>query len=809
MHDSSSFEHALAQGIATLGQGDLDQAADAFACAAREGQRGGWRCESERPVALLLDQPWCGYPNVELVAALAERGCLPVVMSPEVALGGALPDVNAENWRTLRHRGVSLRDVAAYDLCVRHERTLAELEAGALALPAIAAEFDRAVRMLDRADAFLEVFTPAVVAIAQGHVLASAALRALAQARGVRVVALENTMHRERLLWDDGAALPVVHNPVRASWWCRSAADPAQDTAYAEAFLRDVRGLKSEEHAGPAQTPSASAVTPVPSAPPAGQTLLYLGQVSTDSAVLWGLSPGFDRQVDVLRSLTAYAADRGLRVRAKLHPKEAGGDNPLELPYDRLTWRQVTADPELSRWMGQGVLEVDADNGWDTYAAIEAADACVTITSQAGLEALLAGREVVLCGRAFYGGLGFTHEADGPETLAGCLDRALRRDGQRNDPATVRAFFRHYLEQQCVAKTPESVADVLCAGLSLVPNEKPEPVGKDFAYESGERQTALRYDEIRYDHRARYEFAAEALRSIGGNRTLEGADVFCGNGYGTRYLAEGSSAKLQGIDGSAEAVAVAADRFAHPRARYDHACFPFALPERSLDFAVSFESVEHVEADTEFVRMLADALRPGGLLFLSTPNEAALPFQTNADYFGHHCRHYTQREIEDLAGLRGLAPRLTLGQDCYRLTGNRVSGLLDEPAMGLRDDLETPQFWVQVYERIGLAEASRADGVRLAGMPLGDLAGLGPGAVGHFASREFADPSERERLTAQLGQVRRALAPGGSVELRLGSGDALPRFSAARAVLLGAGFCDVVGVPGERNELRIAAWQPR
>lgn len=55
--------------------------------------------------------------------------------------------------------------------------------------------------------------------------------------------------------------------------------------------------------------------------------------------------------------------------------------------------------------------------------------------------------------------------------------------------------------------------------------------GHDFGLHSGERQVATRYEDIRADHRYRYEWVDARLPEGG-----RGIDAFCGNGYGTWRL---------------------------------------------------------------------------------------------------------------------------------------------------------------------------------------------------------------------------------------------------------------------------------
>lgn len=155
---------------------------------------------------------------------------------------------------------------------------------------------------------------------------------------------------------------------------------------------------------------------------------------------------------------------------------------------------------------------------------------------------------------------------------------------------------------------------------------------RDFSLASGERQTATSLVGIREDHRCRYEFAALWLRDrlTPAHRTT-GIDLFCGNGYGSRMLADLAGCRVVGVDGSAEAVAQASQAYADHRVVFRQAYFPFELASRSLDFAVSLESVEHVADCDAFLVALDQAVR--GPIVLSFPLENTLKFEINADLF--------------------------------------------------------------------------------------------------------------------------------------------------------------------------------
>ncbi|WP_428153215.1 class I SAM-dependent methyltransferase [Brevundimonas sp.] len=207
----------------------------------------------------------------------------------------------------------------------------------------------------------------------------------------------------------------------------------------------------------------------------------------------------------------------------------------------------------------------------------------------------------------------------------------------------------------------------------------------DLGLYSGERQVAGVYDDIRADHRYRYEWADRIIPAGG-----YGLDAFCGNGYGAWLLSR--TRHVLGLDGSKEAVVFASDHFPTPRTLYAHAYWPFELPEAAFDFIVSLESVEHVPDGQAFFASLSRALKPGGQIIFSTPNEDLLPHQATGNHF--HFKHYTLNETLGLANEQGLQVLSWAGQDCYQMTEEgRQGALLADEMTILRN--ETPgQFTI-------------------------------------------------------------------------------------------------------------------
>lgn len=214
------------------------------------------------------------------------------------------------------------------------------------------------------------------------------------------------------------------------------------------------------------------------------------------------------------------------------------------------------------------------------------------------------------------------------------------------------------------------------------------------------------------EHLARYLWATDLVRG-------EVLDVACGTGYGSRLLARAAS--VSGVDRAEEAVALARGRVDGTFLVADVPPIPFA--DDCFDFVVSFETVEHIPEDGEFVREIRRVLRPGGRLLISTPNKDVSTVD-GTPLNEWHIREYTLGSLKELledAGLevsdvyaQSFPPKLKRG---HRLTW-RVHGLTwtlsrsvrtatrsllgDSDVRPLRAEDPAPGYW--------LVSARNADG---------------------------------------------------------------------------------------------------
>ena len=152
--------------------------------------------------------------------------------------------------------------------------------------------------------------------------------------------------------------------------------------------------------------------------------------------------------------------------------------------------------------------------------------------------------------------------------------------------------------------------------------------------------------EIWLEHWHRYHFAA---RWAAGRRVL---DVACGEGYGSAALAH-HAAHVTGVDVSDAAIAHAKAAYAG-RANLDFvaaSCTQLPLPEASFDTVVSFETIEHITGQEQFLDEVARVLAPGGVFVLSCPNK--VEYSDKRDYANeYHVKELYRDELAKLVAAR-------------------------------------------------------------------------------------------------------------------------------------------------------------
>lgn len=189
-----------------------------------------------------------------------------------------------------------------------------------------------------------------------------------------------------------------------------------------------------------------------------------------------------------------------------------------------------------------------------------------------------------------------------------------------------------------------------------------------------ERQVAPDLSGIRNDHLARYYLASSL---IGPNACI--GDYACGIGYGSYILAQNEKTqRILAGDIDPGAIQYASQYYHHSKVQHSitDLMASNSLPSEQFDMITSFETIEHVGEPEKILRGFFAALKPGGMLLCSTPNEEVIPLkEMNNPY--HH-KHYTPREFAHLLESCGFA-------------------ILDRRTQCARDSLEMENGWHGIY----------------------------------------------------------------------------------------------------------------
>lgn len=343
-----------------------------------------------------------------------------------------------------------LRKIAGYPVCVEGNTFWGDLS-----------EVDEAEayerwmltikEMVIQYDALLSAVRAQAVLIFQGYLLDDAVLRYLAVQRGLKVISIERTLRNDRLLWESISGITVNRNQGFLHYWRKQdMVDLSDANKSVETYLSSIKSFKLKEHASPDRIYDWDRVT---------KRVLFLGQVYTDSSLLYGLT-GFENPVDVIGAVLKWLEGNEATFVVKLHPKEHSGKNPLtRQPYNNVTYAHIcNRYGALLERLGDRVV-IDYENAYDTYSLIDQSDLVVTVNSQAGLESAVMGKPVLHGRNCFYGGLGFTYEYTDQLDISLRLDQALSVGPIAVDEA--RKFFHVFYGDFCIKKSPAHIAALI------------------------------------------------------------------------------------------------------------------------------------------------------------------------------------------------------------------------------------------------------------------------------------------------------------------------------------------------------------
>ena len=220
-------------------------------------------------------------------------------------------------------------------------------------------------------------------------------------------------------------------------------------------------------------------------------------------------------------------------------------------------------------------------------------------------------------------------------------------------------------------------------------------------------RTAADHRTLACEHWHRYLYATQFAA---GKAVL---DVACGEGYGSRLLAE-TAARVIGVDSDPEAVREAASRYPRPNLEFRTGSVERLPPEGEhlFDLVVSFETIEHVWADQQraFLGEVRRVLRPGGRFIVSTPNKAIYHDESHEDN-PFHLKELYFDEFQKLLAQHFRSVQF-LGQRIHRVVGKESDATTrtqaEEFIEQVRQDAKHERLALpHIYEHKAKLEAAR------------------------------------------------------------------------------------------------------
>ena len=145
------------------------------------------------------------------------------------------------------------------------------------------------------------------------------------------------------------------------------------------------------------------------------------------------------------------------------------------------------------------------------------------------------------------------------------------------------------------------------------------------------------------EHVYRYEYVCH---HISGGATI--LDLACGTGYGASMLSEIKDSKVIGGDISEEALETANKQYKSANLSFQNLDgTALAFPDNYFDVITSFETIEHLAECQKLVSEFYRVLKPGGTLFLSTPNALVTSPDGNVKN-QFHVQEFKPNELNDV-----------------------------------------------------------------------------------------------------------------------------------------------------------------
>lgn len=178
---------------------------------------------------------------------------------------------------------------------------------------------------------------------------------------------------------------------------------------------------------------------------------------------------------------------------------------------------------------------------------------------------------------------------------------------------------------------------------------------------------------MKIEHCGRYLWASDKIAK---NKYAKVIDAACADGYGAYMIAK-TGCQVLGLDCNKFYLDIANSRYSMPNIHFLQMDFDidnYPISEYSQDFAICFETIEHVNKPRRLIEFLYYSLKYNGTLLLSFPNAVYERFDeygNNRDPYHKHV--FAKEEILDLLVQTGFVIHSVLGQPlCNMACQNQI-----------------------------------------------------------------------------------------------------------------------------------------
>ncbi len=175
---------------------------------------------------------------------------------------------------------------------------------------------------------------------------------------------------------------------------------------------------------------------------------------------------------------------------------------------------------------------------------------------------------------------------------------------------------------------------------------------------------------MKLEHSGRYVFARDFIEK--NFPDCVSCDIACATGYGVQFLASVCK-HIDGFDNKKEYLVKAMRRKIKNASFYQIDFNAKVLTNKQYDVAVCFETIEHIENTTNFLKSLQNVIKKGGYLLISIPNEK---FEEVDEYgkiiYKYHKHIFSKKEAISLLKKYGFEVEDIYGQSlCNLIVSNQ------------------------------------------------------------------------------------------------------------------------------------------